>query len=73
MLQRIRKVKRVHFCVLLAPDMVNSWLKGPDKPVWETWMRTEVASILPHAEVVFEWEFAVPVKRRKPGQMLQKV
>lgn len=28
-------------------------------------MRTEVASILPHAEVVFEWEFAVPVKKTK--------
>lgn len=39
MLQRIPNVKRIHFCVLLTPGMVGSWLKGPDKPAWESRMR----------------------------------
>jgi hypothetical protein len=30
--QRIRKTKCVHFCVLLAPYMMELWLKGSDKP-----------------------------------------
>lgn len=65
MLQRIRNVKRTHFCVLLEPLMVAPWLKGSDKPAWESRMRAQVAFILPHVEEVFEWEFAGPVKRPK--------
>ena len=65
MLMRIRGIKRVHFCVLLAADMVATWLEDSDRRVWENGIKTQVASILPHAGVVFEWEFAGPVEPAK--------
>lgn len=51
--------------MLLEPLTVDSWLKGPDKPAWESQMRAQVAYFLPHLEVVFGWECADPCQVNK--------
>jgi hypothetical protein len=72
MLERIRGIARIHFCTLLAPDMVDAWLRSSDKLAWEKWVQIEVAFILPHAKVAFEWELAKSVKPTKAWADIEK-